>query len=363
MRSLALFRQATRGPLLQVLKTSVAAVLAWIVASLALGEPLPIFAAIAALLVVQPSVNQSLAKGVERSIGVVLGVLLAALAGAVFGAATWVILFVIAASLLIAWALKLTPGSSNQIPISAMLVLALGSQTPGYAVERIVETIIGATLGLVVNALIVPPVRVAPARLAVERLTSALARAFDDLAGSLLRAQSRSDLDAQLERARALRDLLETARTALDDADESLALNPRAARHRESIARDRRLTERMSPLVTRVILMTRAVHDTFTPRDHSDPVLERIATELERVAHDVELVARRDGATGPRITRTGRGEPAPDGASATPGPADIPALTAPLVVTSPDPENWILIGSLMEDLRRVREEIIGAEDR
>ena len=67
-------RGTSRSPLLQVAKTSVAVIAAWLLSTLLLSQPLPIFAAIAALLVVQPSVNQSLAKGVERSVGVILGV-------------------------------------------------------------------------------------------------------------------------------------------------------------------------------------------------------------------------------------------------------------------------------------------------
>ncbi|MFT4157668.1 MAG: FUSC family protein, partial [Microbacterium sp.] len=36
----------------------------------------------------------------------------------------------------------------------------------------------------------------------------------------------------------------------------------------------------------------------------------------------------------------------------------IPALTAPLEVRPPASAHWILIGSLMEDLRRIREELV-----
>ncbi|MBD8141007.1 hypothetical protein IFT36_10685, partial [Frigoribacterium sp. CFBP 13605] len=58
----------------------------------------------------------------------------------------------------------------------------------------------------------------------------------------------------------------------------------------------------------------------------------------------------------------GRASRLPD---ATGGPAtgtghdDGPALTSPVSVLRPDPDNWVLVGSLLEDLRRVREEIIG----
>jgi hypothetical protein len=55
---------------------------------------------------------------------------------------------------------------------------------------------------------------------------------------------------------------------------------------------------------------------------------------------------------------TARGRQAADNVTA-PSRAELPALTAPLVVTTPNAEHWILLGSLLEDLRRVREEILG----
>src|SRR3546814_5196517 len=71
-------RTAKRAPLLQMVKTALATILAWIVAGALIPDgPAPVFAAIAAMLVVQPSLNQSLTKGVERSVGVIAGVVLA----------------------------------------------------------------------------------------------------------------------------------------------------------------------------------------------------------------------------------------------------------------------------------------------
>ena len=83
-------RSTARSPILQVLKTSVAVIAAWLLCSALFTQQAPIFAAIAALLVVQPSVNQSIAKGLERSVGVILGVVLAYGVGFWFGTASWV---------------------------------------------------------------------------------------------------------------------------------------------------------------------------------------------------------------------------------------------------------------------------------
>ena len=72
MRLTAAVRASARDPLLHVAKTALATIVAWIVCDLVIPDgPPPVFGAIAAMLVVQPSLNQSLTKGVERSVGVV----------------------------------------------------------------------------------------------------------------------------------------------------------------------------------------------------------------------------------------------------------------------------------------------------
>jgi uncharacterized membrane protein YgaE (UPF0421/DUF939 family) len=348
MRSIVSLRASSRGPLLQVLKTSVAAIVSWLLCNLLLGQPVPIFAAIAALLVVQPSVNQSLAKGIERSVGVVFGVLLAYGAALLFGHSSWIVLGVIVVSLLLAWALRLSPGSATQIPISAMLVLAIGVQTPGYAVNRIIETMIGAVVGLIVNAVIIPPVLLTPAHDAVQALAARVSSSLRSIARSLREPRSAVELATMLADARALRTLMNSATSALDRAGESLTLNPRGGKHRAMLDRDRGLLATLGPLVTRVIGMARALHDRYDSELVHDAVASSIAIELDRAAHDLELLAVPARAL--------------DRENAEPMTAELPALTAPLVVAKPDARHWVLVGSLLEDLRRVREEIIGADE-
>jgi hypothetical protein len=109
-------------------------------------------------------VNQSFAKALERSIGVIVGVVIAVLLSLLLGAQSWVVLLAIVVAMLVTWAFRASPGTGNQVAISAMLVLALGSSNPEYAIDRILETLIGVAFALIVNALIVPPVLTAPAR-------------------------------------------------------------------------------------------------------------------------------------------------------------------------------------------------------
>ncbi len=333
-------RASARVPLLQVVKTAVAAVAAWFLALAVFPDEIPVFASVAALLVVQPSVNQSFGRAMERSLGVIVGVLVALGAAVVFGEQSWLVLLAIVVSLFVAWGLRLSPGSSVQIPISAMLVLSIGAATPSYALARVVETIMGAAAGVLVNALIVPPLALEPARAAVLQLGRRVADELDRLAAALSRPGDRADLDAALEAARELREVRQAAADAIRSGRDSLTLNPRRSRYRKQLERDVALLARLEPLVTQVIGMTRAVRDHWHPELADDPTVAGIAEELRRAAHDLRLLVEPGG----DLTAAGR---------------DVPALTRPLVVAAPPSRDWVMIGALLEDLRRVREEILG----
>ncbi|AAT89068.1 integral membrane protein [Leifsonia xyli subsp. xyli str. CTCB07] len=333
----ASIRATTRIPFLQIVKTAVAMLIAWIIARLLLPDELPVFAAIAALLVVQPSVNQSLGRAIERSLGVIVGVMVAFVIVIAFGTNSWIVLLAVVASLLLAWSLKLTPGSANQVPISAMLVLSLGATNADYAWARIVETILGAAIGVIVNITVVPPVQTGPARAAVLGLGNEIAATLDRLAMALTSPQTPGERNALLIEARLLRPMEKKAEAALTAAEESLTLNPRQTKHRRVLTHDEALFGRLKPLIARSLGMTRAFHDHYDDSLLTEPTMTAIAEELRRAAHDLRLLARD-----------------PDAAT-----AGIPVLTAPLVIKTPDPEHWVLLGSLMADLGRIRSEITG----
>lgn len=339
----------SRVPFLQVVKTSAAAILAWIATAPLLAGQIPIFAVIAAILVVQPSVNQSLGKALERCVGVVIGVVLAYFVGLLFGANSWAVLLAVIVSLVLAWALRLGPTSSVQIPISAMLVLSLGSTTPGYAFNRILETIIGALIGVGVNLLIVPPVALQPVHEAVTRLGEEVAGILDSLARILSSPTTANERTAMLVEARLLTPMRAKAAAALAAGEESLKYNPRRSVHRDLLEADGTLLAMLTILVTRVVAMARGVVDHYDESLPDEPLVAEIVAELRRASHDLRLViqsADLPGAAEPLV-------PVLD---------DLPALTAPLTIARPSSEHWVLLGFLLEDLRRIHEELVDATD-
>ncbi|PPH05648.1 hypothetical protein C5C44_02640 [Rathayibacter sp. AY1F6] len=345
MRLTSSFTVPTRPPVLQLVKTAAATVVTWLLAGVVFPGTLPVFGAIAALLVVAPSINQSFSKALERSVGVIIGVIVGSVIGTVLGGESIIVLLAIVAAIAVGWAVRLTPASAVQIPISAMLVLSVGSVTPNYALDRIFETLLGAAVGVVINVLIVPPVVLAPAERAIGDLTAQLAAALDDLGDALQAPVPRRRLDELLINARLLQTMQSKAEEAIATGEESLRLNPRRSAHRDRLLALDSVVPRLGRIVTRVRGMTRTVHDLYDDELVGEPTIADIAVQLHRAAHDLRL-----------LVQSSVDVPEPEAIT-----DELPALTAPLVIATPHPQHWILLGALAEDLRRIREEIVGAE--
>ncbi|QHC72809.1 FUSC family protein [Rathayibacter sp. VKM Ac-2805] len=345
MRLTSSFTVPTRPPVLQLVKTAAATVVTWLLAAVVFPGTLPVFGAIAALLVVAPSINQSFSKALERSVGVIIGVIVGSVIGTVLGGESIIVLLAIVAAIAVGWAVRLTPASAVQIPISAMLVLSVGAVTPNYALDRILETLLGAAVGVVINVLIVPPVVLAPAERAIGDLTAQLAAALDDLGDALQAVVPRRRLDELLINARLLQTMQSKAEEAIATGEESLRLNPRRSAHRDRLLALDSVVPRLGRIVTRVRGMTRTVHDLYDDELVGEPTIAGIAVQLHRAAHDLRL-----------LVQSSVDVPEPEAIT-----DELPALTAPLVIATPHPQHWILLGALAEDLRRIREEIVGAE--
>jgi uncharacterized membrane protein YccC len=212
-------------PGLRTAKTTLAAVIAWELARRLPGESLPLLAPLTALLVTQLTVVETITESFQRVGAVVVGVLLAVLLADLLGLQWWSIGLVIFASLAVGQVLRLG-GSRIEVPISALLVLAVGGQ-PGAAGTRVLETLIGAVVGVAVNVLVAPPVYVQPAGEAIVELAEAMARLLRDAADELARGWSGEDAYDRLRQARELDGPLGRAGRALGRAEDSLRLNPR----------------------------------------------------------------------------------------------------------------------------------------
>src|SRR5690242_12708402 len=151
-RLAALVRRRGRSAVSRALRMTAATVAAFVVAEVGgLHSPPPLIAALTALLVVQATLSSTLVNGAQRVVSVVSGVALAVLFVAVVGLTWWSLAALVAVSILVGQLLRLGP-HLVEVPISAMLVLGVGaSGAESVGGGRILETLIGAGVGMLVN--------------------------------------------------------------------------------------------------------------------------------------------------------------------------------------------------------------------
>jgi len=207
-------------------KSTLAAVTAYVVALPFSDNPRPVLAPLTALLVVQLTLYETVRRGLLRVASVVLGVLFAAALSTVVPLTWWSLGLAVAVSLVIGRLFRLGDDIA-EVPISAMLILAVGGSD--IAVEgRIVETVIGAVVGVVVGAAVAPPLYVRPASDAVQDVARATAEVMRRIATEVRSEYSPEQADSWLAAARGLgRDILRADRV-LGTAETSLRYNPRA---------------------------------------------------------------------------------------------------------------------------------------
>ncbi|MFI5880609.1 aromatic acid exporter family protein [Streptomyces sp. NPDC051554] len=209
----------------QTLRSATAATVAYVVALRLSPEPAPLTAPLTALLVVQVTLYATLTNGIRRVNAVVAGVLVAIAFSLLVGLTWWSLALLIVAALVVGRLVKVDE-YVPEVAISAMLVL--GVTTVGNtAWARVVETLIGAVVGLGCNLLLAPPVWVDEAGESIEGLARRLRRLMRRMGEE---ASGRTPVDhatARLHEARRLDHDIVEVDAALRQAEDSLRLNPR----------------------------------------------------------------------------------------------------------------------------------------
>ncbi|GAA2717110.1 MULTISPECIES: FUSC family protein [Streptomyces] len=220
-----LVRRHREPAVVQAVRSTLAAVISYVVALQLSNEPLPLTAPLTALLVVQVTLYSTLTTGIRRVNSVVAGVLIAIGFSVLVGLTWWSLGLIILASLIIGRFVR-AGEFVPEVAISAMLVLGV-TRVAATAWDRVLETLIGAVVGLLFDVLFVPPVWVQPASEAIEQLSrrmgQLLRRVGEEVSGHTPVAQAA----ARLHEARRLDHDIVQVDASLRQAEDSLRLNPR----------------------------------------------------------------------------------------------------------------------------------------
>lgn len=211
----------------QALRSAAAASIAYVIAVRLTPDKsaAPLTAPLTALLVVQVTLYATLKMSFRRVNAVVAGVLVAIAFSQLVGLSWWSLALIIVAALGVGHLVRAEEFTA-EVAISAMLVLGVTSHG-SLAWARVVETLIGAIVGLVFNLVLAPPVWVEQAGESVvglaRQVRQLMLRMGEEAAGST----PFHEAAARLHEARRLDHDIGEVDEDLRQAEDSLRLNPR----------------------------------------------------------------------------------------------------------------------------------------
>ena len=290
--SLSIARRRAQPVTVTIVRLTVTAVVAFEMARVITGANVPILAPLTALLVVQVTLFHTFRTALQRVASVVLGVVVALGLSAWLGFNWWSLGLTIAAALIIGYALHLGD-SVLEVPISAMLILSLPTET--VVTQRVYATIIGAATGLASN-LVVAPLRVQPAEEAVDDLGRRLADLLDQMSTDLAEGRGPERTHAWLQRSRVITNEFERVAQALGQAEESVRLNPRSALIIDPRVHLRRRLESLEHATLTIRGIARSLNDSAGLTDEVNPVRDpHAAHRVADVLRDLAAALRSYG--------------------------------------------------------------------
>ncbi|MFG2456017.1 aromatic acid exporter family protein [Streptomyces sp. NPDC048523] len=301
-------RAAFRGPgrerdlLVQSLKASAAAILAWLVAGVWMGDPMALMAPWVAVVLVQATVFSSLIQAVRQLAAICCGAVLASVALAVTGSTLGAVALSVPLLVLLAnW-----PRFGDQGIYGATTALfTLSTSTVGVSEvgHRVGQAALGAVIGIAVNAFVLPPIHLRDVRENLAALAREAGDVLHTLAGDLRDGewdvQGWSHASARLERR------LEALRSARGWSRESLRLTAgprRAVRRLPASIPPEQDDERWSRVTGHIRALTRtlvvAADEDRAPVAPAGPVLDAYADLLQLIGDACHAESDRLLATG-----------------------------------------------------------------
>lgn len=236
-------RPDVRTDLLQIVKSVIAATAAWWLSAHVLDSPLPFLAPWTALLTVHATVHRSLSRGVQTTVASAIGVGLSFLIGFYLGVSVWTFalaIFVGLAGARITW----IRDEGVAIATTAIFVLSSGfSDQQPLLVDRIIEVAVGVGIGVLVNLLIIPPMRDQQASSHVDRIDRRIGDILVNMSDEFSTSWETDAADAWRREIESVSDEVETAWGTVHFARESRRSNPRLVRARLVRARQDRVRQ------------------------------------------------------------------------------------------------------------------------
>lgn len=339
-----LTKPETVTDLLQIIKSVLAATVAWWLSDSVLTSALPFLAPWTALLTVHATVYRSLSRGAQTTVASTVGVALSFVIGAWLGVSIWTFALALLVGLLGA---RLSWIRDEGVAIATTAIFVLGSgfsaQQP-LLLDRILEVAVGVGVGIVVNLLLIPPLRHRQASRYVDSINRRMGDVLINMADELADSWDTDRTGEWFEETESMSAEIDSAWQTVRFARESERANPRPDLRR------RRWVRAGTP------------HGPGTEEASYENILERVGEGVSHLRHLARTLSAGDQLTGEWDSRfrerwvaivrdTGRAIADPDG--------DVAPVHDRLVELSVDlsgelpPRSWPLYGSLIASMEHI----------
>ena len=241
-----------------ILQVSVAAAIAWLIATEVLGHPRPFFAPVSAIITLGITVGQRPQRAAEVAIGVALGIAVADLLVLEIGTGTAQLALVVGLATSAAIFLGSGQMQATQAAVSAALVATLQPPTHGVSFARFTDALVGGGVALAINALLLPARPLDLMRRASAPLLEELASVLDDVAVAVER-RDRELAVAALERARSVDEFAARFDDAVEVSRETTRYAPPRRRARGAVESYADAAARIDLAVRNVRVLARGV--------------------------------------------------------------------------------------------------------
>lgn len=212
---------------LQILKSTVAATLAWWLSVGVLESQLPFLAPWTALLTVHATVYRSLSRGTQTTVASAVGVGLSFIIGAVLGVNLWTFALAMLVGLLgsrLGW----LRDEGVSIATTAVFILGsgFGDQAPLLG-DRMLEVGVGVLVGVLVNLAVIPPLRNQQAARYVDSINRRMGEVMVSMADDLAESWHTDRAEVWMDETVSIDHEVESAWQTVRFARESEMWNPR----------------------------------------------------------------------------------------------------------------------------------------
>ncbi|MEK8143153.1 aromatic acid exporter family protein [Streptomyces sp. M10(2022)] len=275
-----------RQKLVQSLKAAGAAVIAWAVTGWWLQAPMALLAPWTAIALVTSTVYQSLRTGTQQLIVIVLGTLWASAAMTLTNGNTVI-------SMVLTLPAMMLIGNYHRLGIqgiygatTALFVITDDSAAAPEVGHRLLETLIGATVGITVNALVLSPVHLQNVRVRLRRLAQDSSALLATMADGLRAESGLAHAREWHEHASRLNRTLDDLSSARRWASECSRFNPGRRLRRTCAQPPHPDADIMWDRVcTRILAVSRVLSDEQELPAPSVPFLAQLSLVLERASH------------------------------------------------------------------------------